>query len=155
MSESMAQLEWELARLPEPEPPAGLAGAVMAGVARVDLDHGVMVRVVAGEERRGAATAGGGTAVRGRGRGRLAAAVGASGLATYVYGLVRGDWTFNPVASPVGDGLTALAAFAQSGPAVLGLAMALLLYVVGLLGPLGGDSLADLPARPQGPPELG
>lgn len=146
MREPRTLLESELARLPEPEPPAGLSEAVMARVARVDLDRRKAARDAAEEERPGAVPAGGGKPFHGRGR--LAAALGAAGLAGYVYGLERGAWTFDPLASPIGDGFTALVAFPQSVTAALGLTMVMLLYLVGLLAPLGRNSVSDVAARP-------
>ncbi len=123
MTESLSPLESELARLPEPEPPAGLTEAVMARVARVDVD------------RRERAHEAGGEPVRGRGR--LAAALGASGLAAYVFGLQQGAWSFNPLASPIVDAVTSLAEGPEWVPGALGLAMVMLLYLAGLLAPLG------------------
>lgn len=143
MREPLSHLESDLAHLPEPQPPAGLAEAVMARVARVDAARADGVRIDAARAARegtraaGAGAVGAGAGDSFPGRGRLAAALGGSGLVAYVYGLARGAWAFDPLALPIGEGITALIATPASVSAALGLTAALLLYLAGLLAPLG------------------
>lgn len=133
MSDPLLPLESELARLPEPEPPAGLADGVMARVARVDA--GRIRQAPARQPRSRAAPAAAERSVRSRDH--LAPALGAAGLVAYVYGLAQGDWTFSPLVSPIGEGMTVLVGVPASVPAALGLTAALFLYLAGLLAPLG------------------
>lgn len=152
MREPLTQLESDLARLPEPPPPAGLAEAVMARVARVDAARADRVRIEAAGEaarERWRRPEGAGVEDAVRGRGRLAAALGASGAAAYVYGLASGAWAFDPLASPMGEGITTLVSTPASVSAALGLTAALLLYLAGLLAPLGRDPVSRSTAPPR------
>lgn len=125
-------LRSELARLPEPAPPARLAAGVMTRVARVDeaREEAVLEQHMA-------------DARSSRMRGRLASVLGGAGLAAHVYVLVLSGWSLDPLGSRLGGRVSAALELSAADPASFVLAVSLLLFLGGLLAPLGSAPLSS------------
>ena len=114
-------LESVLRRLPEPEPPAGMAGAVLLRAARREQTREAPAR----ETSEGSPA-------------RLAWVLALAGIAVslgaQVFGLLAGEMTFDPMPSPF---RLAIVETPSVGTAVLLLTLGLSLYLTGLFTLIG------------------